>query len=102
MFMIFFEAIFFLKDEREMENCWQEVNRNLHVNIVQTVKMSITYKKLPRDPTGRIFRTTNQLIKDSTTVAAEDILKLKKTETLPPRLYGLPKIHKPDVPLSMR
>jgi len=54
---------------------------------------------LPRDPTDRILRTTNQVIKDSTTVAAEDIPKLKKSEVLPPRLYGLPQIHKPDVAL---
>jgi len=52
---------------------------------IETLLDPITYKKLPRDPTGRILRTTNQLIKYSTTVAAEDILKLKKTEALPPR-----------------
>jgi len=66
---------------------------------IETFLDPITYKKLPCDPTARILRTTNQLIKDSTTVAAEDISKLKKSEALPPRLYGLPKIHKPDVPL---
>jgi len=66
---------------------------------IETVLNPITYKKLPRDPTARILRTTNQLIEDSTSVAAEDILKLKKSEVLPTRLYGLPKIDKSDVPL---
>jgi len=39
------------------------------------------------------------MVKDSTPVAAEDISILKQSEALRPRLYGLPKIHKPDVPL---
>jgi len=43
--------------------------------------------------------SNNCVIKDSTT--AEDISKLKKTEALPSRLYGLPKIHKLDVPLRL-
>jgi len=70
-----------------------------HERKIETFLDPITYKKLPRDPTGRILKTTNQLIKDSTIFAAEDISKLKKTEALPPRLYGLPKILKTDVPL---
>jgi len=53
---------------------------------IETLLDPITYKKLPRDPTGRLLRNTNQLIKDSTTVTAEDISKRKKTEALPPRL----------------
>jgi len=51
---------------------------------IETLLDPITYKKLPRDPTGRILRTTNQLIKDSTTVGAKDISKLKKTEPFHP------------------
>jgi len=68
-----------------------------YVRKIETLLYPITYNKLPRHPTARLLRTTNQLIKDSTTVAAEDISKFKKSEVLPPRLYGLPKIHKPLV-----
>lgn len=56
------------------------------------------YKKIPRDPTAKILRKVNNLIKDSS--IPEDTQRIiKKSEALPPRLYGLPKIHKPSAPL---
>jgi hypothetical protein len=56
------------------------------------------YKKIPRDPTTRILRHANSLIKSSS-LDKNTKLKLHKSEALSPRLYGVPKIHKNNVPL---
>ena len=56
------------------------------------------YKKLQKDPTQAILRKTNLLIKKSS-LSPENQRALQKTEARPSRLYGLPKIHKPDTPL---
>ena len=58
----------------------------------------VTYKKLKHDPTTTILRKTNQLIRASS--IEPDIKKnLCSSEALTPRLYGLPKIHKENLPL---
>lgn len=57
-----------------------------------------SYRKLPSDPTSRLIRKTNQLIKQSS-IPVEKQRQLINTEAQPPRLYGLPKVHKPEVPL---
>ena len=56
------------------------------------------YKKVTRDPTAQILRKTNQLIRSST-LHTDTKKRLYKSEALPPRLYGLPKIHKKEIPL---
>jgi hypothetical protein len=56
------------------------------------------YKKLKKDPTDSIEHTTVLLVKKSPT-AEEICQQLQPQSSTPPRLYGLPKIHKPDVPL---
>ncbi|XP_054706778.1 uncharacterized protein LOC129216588 [Uloborus diversus] len=56
------------------------------------------YRSLTKDPTAKILRETNRLIKDSL-IPPEIQRTIKKSEALPPRLYGLPKFHKSGVPL---
>jgi hypothetical protein len=56
------------------------------------------YKKLTADPTNRIERRTTALIKKSE-FPEDDAKKLTPHASAPPRKYGLPKIHKNDVPL---
>jgi hypothetical protein len=57
-----------------------------------------SYKRLARDPTDSKERKTTLLLKKST--LTEDICKqLRPARSRPPRLYGLPKIHKEGVPL---
>jgi hypothetical protein len=57
-----------------------------------------TYKELTKDPTDSVERKTALLLKKSK--LAEDICKrLRPTGTRPPRLYGLPEIHKEGMPL---
>jgi hypothetical protein len=56
------------------------------------------YRRLTRDPTDSTERKTALLLKKST--LTEDIRKqLRSSGSRPPRLYGLPKIHKEGVPL---
>ncbi|XP_069673690.1 uncharacterized protein [Periplaneta americana] len=56
------------------------------------------YKILKKDPTSSVERRTNQLIKKSS-LRAESKRLVSPSGSIPPRLYGLPKIHKPEVPL---
>jgi len=56
------------------------------------------YRRLPRDPTDSTERKTTRLLKKST--LSEDVYKeLNPSGSRPPRLYGLPKIHKEGVPM---
>lgn len=57
-----------------------------------------TYNKIKRDPTSGLERKTTELLKKSK-LEPELIKYLSPKESLPPRLYGLPKIHKTNIPL---
>ncbi|XP_045454291.1 uncharacterized protein LOC123663667 [Melitaea cinxia] len=60
-----------------------------------------TYKKVNYDPTARTNRSTRKLIKECSHVLDDDTVKylLRPRNVQPPKLYGLPKIHKHNVPL---
>ncbi|CAH2017764.1 unnamed protein product [Acanthoscelides obtectus] len=57
-----------------------------------------TYKRLTRDPTQLIVRTTKSLVQKS---SLKDEIKKKvcRSEALTLRIYGLPKIHKANISL---
>ncbi|XP_018372103.1 PREDICTED: uncharacterized protein LOC108766985 [Trachymyrmex cornetzi] len=55
------------------------------------------YKKLDKDPTNTIAQKTKTLVEESN-IPSKTKSTLKPTNPLPPRLYGLPKVHKPDIP----
>ncbi|XP_023707533.1 uncharacterized protein LOC111864490 [Cryptotermes secundus] len=55
------------------------------------------YRKLKKDPTDTIECKTVLLLKKCQ--AEEVCQQLRPQGSRPPRLYGLPKIHKPDIPL---
>jgi hypothetical protein len=58
------------------------------------------YKILRMDPTSKIVRKTQKLFtKHKTVLPAAWKYKLTSYYSKPPHLYGLPKIHKPDIPL---
>ena len=58
-----------------------------------------TYKKLWKDPTAVVLKKTDFLVKWSS-LAPEVKGAIRCSKALSPRLYGLPKMHKPDVPLQ--
>ncbi|CAH2088741.1 unnamed protein product [Euphydryas editha] len=53
------------------------------------------------NPTARVTRKTTKLIQENRSVIGEEVSKnlLRTRNIQPPKLYGLPKIHKRDVPL---
>ncbi|GJQ68059.1 hypothetical protein Trydic_g16767 [Trypoxylus dichotomus] len=56
------------------------------------------YKKLGKDPTTKVEKQIRSTIKESS-FPKEEQRRLLPSESRPPRLYGLPKIHKPGNPL---
>ncbi|KAG8224978.1 hypothetical protein J437_LFUL003356, partial [Ladona fulva] len=57
-----------------------------------------SYAELKKDPTDSILRKTSALIRKSS-IPTELHKTLLPQAPVPPRLYGLPKIHKQDIPL---
>lgn len=57
-----------------------------------------TYASIAKDPTTKIEREIRSLIKSSD-IPPETQKRLIPKESKPPRMYGLPKVHKPGVPL---
>jgi hypothetical protein len=67
---------------------------------LNTLLESGVYEPLPKDPTAKIERKVQKLLSKHKTVLPTGLKhKLTPYHSEPPRLYGLPKIHKPDIPL---
>jgi hypothetical protein len=67
---------------------------------LNTILESEVYEHLPEDPTAKIESRIEKLLsKHKTTLP--NYLKCKVTpyHGKPPHLYGLPKVHKPEIPL---
>ena len=76
--------------------------KDYHDKMNELVNDKQTYEELKRDPTPALQRKLNS-----------KMLKLKKTDAIdirryyrlrcpvpqPPKLYGLPKLHKPNIPI---
>ncbi|XP_067634483.1 lamin-like protein [Eurosta solidaginis] len=61
-----------------------------------------TYKKVRADPTDSLQKKNNKIVDDlykQKYINASEKFKLFCSAAIAPRLYGLPKIHKPDMPL---
>lgn len=61
-----------------------------------------TYKTIRVDPTLKLQRTNNKIIMDlykQEHISKNKKIKLTSNSATAPRLYGLPKIHKPNMPL---
>jgi hypothetical protein len=58
------------------------------------------YRKLKKDPTEAVERKTILLLKKSS-FSEEVSEQLRPQGSRPPRLYGLPKVHKQGVPLRL-
>ncbi|CAG4951018.1 unnamed protein product [Parnassius apollo] len=67
--------------------------------ILQLLSDESTYKKVKTDPTTNTLKSTSDLIKKHSEKLNLDVNSLIPSCTKPPRLYGLPKIHKPNAPL---
>lgn len=58
------------------------------------------YRQIVKDPTDKITRSVKQLLGSCKNQLGQRLYdKLRPKASKPPRLYGLPKIHKPNIPL---
>ncbi|XP_045492134.1 uncharacterized protein LOC123691667 [Colias croceus] len=58
-----------------------------------------TYKKVDKDPTNKVMKQTTDLINKHKTTLNLDTKYLIPSCVKPPKMYGLPKIHKTNTPL---
>ncbi|XP_045473559.1 uncharacterized protein LOC123679985 isoform X3 [Harmonia axyridis] len=68
----------------------------------QLLQDSSVYKQLRRDPTNEFQCKNNKIVKqlkDKGFIDASMARKLTTYKAIPPRIYGLPKVHKADIPL---
>ena len=78
------------------------MDRQDYINKAHSLLNQNTYGSVPRDPTNTI---KNKLIgilkrvKNQTRLDSNTYKSMYPTGCVPPKFYGLPKIHKPDTPL---
>ena len=78
------------------------MDRQDYINKANSLLNQNTYRSIPRDPTNSI---KNKLIcilkglKIKTGLDSNTYKSMYPTGCVPPKFYGLPKIHKPDTPL---
>jgi hypothetical protein len=95
-------ALWFLKKEQANANStsWQ---RKLHGSVERVHLQGLESggcEILRKDPTSQIERKIRKLLtKHKTVLPAALKHKLTRYHSKPSHLYGLPKIHKPDIPL---
>ena len=70
--------------------------------VIELVADTEVYKVLKSDPTTRFQNSSNKLIgelKSSAFINADTAKSLLNYNSVPPRFFGLPKVHKPNCPL---
>ncbi|XP_045452128.1 uncharacterized protein LOC123661186 [Melitaea cinxia] len=67
--------------------------------IQQLLSDESTYTNIKADPTNKVLKITTNLIKKYSESLNLDVKSLIPSCPKPPKLYGLPKIHKADAPL---
>jgi hypothetical protein len=82
-------------------SCAVELDESKYNYKLNTLLESAVYELLCKGPTATIERKVQKLLSKHKTVLPTDIEhKLTPCHSRPPHLYGLPKIHKPDIPLK--
>ena len=73
-----------------------------YTNKAQLIQHTNTYKVLPKDPTSQLKNKLISFLKDIKQTGGLSTHKYKQlypTSAVPPKFYGLPKIHKTGTPL---
>ena len=79
------------------------IHREEYNSKIESMLSDKTYKKLKRDPTLSIVRRIGQVLKHTKSlgyITKEKRLYITPKSTAPPQHYGLPKIHKDNIPLT--
>jgi hypothetical protein len=86
--------------QADKDNCTVVFDASKHKEKLNTLLGSGVYEPLPKDPTAKVERKIQKLLsKHKSTLPIDLKHKLTLYHSKPPHLYGLPKIHKPDIPL---
>jgi hypothetical protein len=81
-------------------NCTVMLDNSEYKDKLNTLLKSGDYELLPKDPTAKVERKTQKhLSKHKNTLPIDLKCKLTLYHNKLPHLYGLPKIHEPDIPL---
>ena len=78
------------------------MDRQDYINKANSLLNQNTYKSIPRDPTNSIKNKLISIlkrVKNQTGLDSNTYKSMYPTGCVPPKFYGLPKIHKPDTPL---
>ncbi|KAK7864163.1 hypothetical protein R5R35_004079 [Gryllus longicercus] len=76
------------------------MSSDYHNKMVDILSDGDTYQKLEKNPLPKVRQKVMAIIGEASSINAEDKRRLKlANNNRTPRIYGLPKIHKPDVPL---
>jgi hypothetical protein len=81
-------------------NCTVVLDKSVYKDKLNSLLESGVYEPLPKDPTTKIERKIRMLLsKHKTALPTELKLRFTPYYSKPRHLYGLPKVHKPDIPL---
>ena len=78
------------------------MDRQDYINKANNLLNQNTYRSIPRDPTNSIKNKLISIlkrVKNQTGLDSNTYKSMYPTGCVPPKFYGLPKIHKPDTPL---
>ena len=79
------------------------MDRQDYINKANSLLNQNTYRSIHRDPTNTIKNKLISIlkrIKNQTGLDSNTYKSMYPTHGVPPKFYGLPKIHKPDTPLK--
>ena len=78
------------------------MDRQDYISKDSTLLNQNAYRSIPRDPTNTIKNKLINIlkrVKSQTGLSIQTYKAMYPTGCVPPKFYGLPKIHKPDTPL---
>ena len=78
------------------------MDRQDYINKANNLLNQHTYRSIPGDPTNSIKNKLISIlkrVKNQTGLDSSTYKSMFPTSCVPPKLYGIPKIHKPDTPL---
>ena len=80
------------------------MDRQHYINKSNTLLNQSTYRAIPWDPINTIKNKLINIlkrVKNQTGLDSKTYKSMYITVIVPPKFYGLPKMHKPDTPLSL-
>ena len=78
------------------------MDRHEYINKASPLLNQNTYRSIPHDPTNTIINKLINIlkrVKSQTGLSNQTYKPMYPSGCVPPKFYGLPKIHKPDTPL---